>query len=50
MKKTFTEVQRVVVTPIERFEINLDDIPEELLTEEWNTDQWILEHPGGLLD
>lgn len=50
MKKTFTEVQRVVVTPIERFEINLGDIPEELLTEEWNTDQWILEHPGGLLD
>jgi hypothetical protein len=47
MKKTFTEVQRVAVTPIQQIEIDPADIPEELLAQEWNTDQWILEHPEG---
>jgi len=51
MKKAFTEVQRVIVQPIEQFEINLDDledISDEFMDQEWNTDQWILEHPEGL--
>jgi len=46
MKKTFTEVQRLAVTPIQPAEIR--DIPEEYIGEVYDYEEWIGEIEGQL--
>jgi hypothetical protein len=47
MKQTFTDVQRLSTIPIQLAPANMADLPEILVGQEYNTDQWIIEHPNG---
>ncbi len=46
LKKSFSQVQQVRVLPYQAPIVAEGELPEELIGQEYSTDQWIQEHQG----